>query len=151
MYPNSIAFRPVRAGEPSNPNPRTTFCHHPAFPQNSVDEFPSAAIQNCSSQVLTLKLVPRPRCGTLEDYRRATGMLTNNFRIAKMQKTLRWFEEDVPLLNMRVKELSAERQESARRFAAAVIQQTRAELEMLLQQQPDDCLHAEDLPCEPAD
>jgi hypothetical protein len=78
-------------------------------------------------------------------------MLTNNFRIAKMQKTLRWFEEDVPLLNMRVKELSAERQESARRFAAAVIEQTRAELQMLLQQQPDDRLHPEDLPCEPAD
>jgi hypothetical protein len=78
-------------------------------------------------------------------------MLPNNFRIAKMQKTLRWFEEDVPLLNMRVKELSVERQESARRFAAAVIQQTRAELEILLQQQPDDCLHTEDLPCEPAD
>jgi hypothetical protein len=78
-------------------------------------------------------------------------MLTNNFRIAKMQKTLRWFEDDVPLLNMRVKELSAERQESARRFAAAVIEQTRAELEMLLQQQPDDRHHPEDLPCEPAD
>jgi hypothetical protein len=78
-------------------------------------------------------------------------MLTNNFRIAKMQKTLRWFEEDVPLLNMRVKELSAERQESARRFAAAVIEQTRAELQMLLQQQPDDRFHTEDLPCEPAD
>jgi hypothetical protein len=52
---------------------------------------------------------------------------------------------------MRVKELSAERQESARRFAAAVIKQARAELEMLLQQQPDDCHHPEELPCEPAD
>jgi hypothetical protein len=52
---------------------------------------------------------------------------------------------------MRVKELSAERQESARRFAAAVIKQARVELEMLLQQQPDDRHHAEDLPCEPAD
>ena len=61
-------------------------------------------------------------------------MLTNNFRIAKMQKTLRWFEEDVPLLNMRVKELSAERQESARRFAAAVIEQTRAELRRAMRQ-----------------
>src|SRR5258708_12319421 len=78
-------------------------------------------------------------------------MLTNNFRIAKMQKTLRWFEEDVPLLNMRVKELSAERQQSARRFAAAVIEQTRAELQMHLQQQPDDRFHTEDLPCQPPD
>ncbi len=41
-------------------------------------------------------------------------MLTNDFRIAKVQRTLRWFEEDIPLLNMRVKELSKERQESAR-------------------------------------
>ncbi len=65
-------------------------------------------------------------------------MLTNDFRIARVQKTLRWFEEDIPLLDMRVKELSAERQESARRFAAAVIEQTRAELEMLLQQRRDD-------------
>ena len=63
-------------------------------------------------------------------------MLTNEFRIAKVQRTLRWFEEDIPLLNMRVKELSKERQESARQFAAAVIDQTRAELERLLQEQP---------------
>jgi hypothetical protein len=55
-------------------------------------------------------------------------MSTNNFRIAKVQKTLRWFEEDIPLLNMRVKELSKERQDSARQFAAAVINQSRAEL-----------------------
>jgi len=60
-------------------------------------------------------------------------MLTNDFRIAKMQKTLRYFEQDIPLLNMRVKELSKERQESAKKFAAAVIDQTRAELERLLQ------------------
>jgi len=63
---------------------------------------------------------------------------TNNdfdFRIARVQRTLRWFEQDIPLLNLRVKELSKERQESARRFAAAVIDQTRAELERLLQEQ----------------
>ena len=41
-------------------------------------------------------------------------MLTNEFRIAKVQRTLRWFEQDIPLLNMRVKELSKERQDSAR-------------------------------------
>lgn len=78
-------------------------------------------------------------------------MLTNDFRIARVQRTLRWFEEDIPLLNMRVKDLSAERQESAKRFAAAVIQQTRAELEKLLQEQPDDNPHALEAPCEPAD
>ena len=78
-------------------------------------------------------------------------MLTNDFRIAKVQRTLRWFEEDIPLLNMRVRELSKERQESARRFAAAVIDQTRAELERLLQEQPRDIHDSDDMPCEPAD
>ncbi len=77
--------------------------------------------------------------------------MTNDFRIAKVQRTLRWFENDIPLLNMRVKELSKERQESARRFAAAVIDQTRAELERLMQaraHEPPDC---SEMPCEPAD
>ena len=83
-------------------------------------------------------------------------MLTNDFRIAKVQRTLRWFEDDIPLLNMRVKELSKERQESARQFAAALIDQTRAELERLLQEQPLDLhesnlLEPSDMPCEPAD
>ena len=78
-------------------------------------------------------------------------MLTNEFRIAKVQKTLRWFEDDIPLLDMRVKELSAERQESARRFAAAVIEHTRAELELLLQERRDDRHHPDEPPCEPAD
>jgi hypothetical protein len=78
-------------------------------------------------------------------------MLTNDFRIARVQRTLRWFEEDIPLLNMRVKELSKERQESARQFAAAVIDQTRAELERLLQEQPHDLHDSSEMPCEPAD
>jgi hypothetical protein len=78
-------------------------------------------------------------------------MLTNDFRIAKVQRTLRWFEEDIPLLNMRVKELSKERQESARQFAAAVIDQTRAELERLLQEQLHDMRDSSETPCEPAD
>jgi hypothetical protein len=77
--------------------------------------------------------------------------VTNEFRIAKVQRTLRWLEEDIPLLNMRVKELSKERQESARKFAAAVIDETRAELERLLQQQPDDGRDLAGSPCEPAD
>lgn len=78
-------------------------------------------------------------------------MLTDDFRIAKVQRTLRWFEEDIPLLNMRVRELSQERQESARKFAAAVIDQTRAELERLLREQPRDVHDASDMPCQPAD
>jgi hypothetical protein len=78
-------------------------------------------------------------------------MSSNTFRIAKVEKTLRWFEEDIPLLNMRVKELSKERQESARNFAAAVINETRAELHRLLQEQPDDSNNPSEVPCEPAD
>jgi hypothetical protein len=78
-------------------------------------------------------------------------MLTNDFRIARVQKTLRWFEDDIPLLKMRVKDLSAERQQSAHQFAAAVISHTRAELEKLLQEQPDDNHHPGQSPCEPAD
>jgi hypothetical protein len=77
-----------------------------------------------------------------------------DFRIARVQRTLRWFEEDIPLLNMRVKELSKERQESARKFAAAVIDQTRAELERLLRERPCEQLEISDpadAPCEPAD
>ena len=78
-------------------------------------------------------------------------MLTNEFRIAKVQRTLRWFEDDIPLLNMRVKELSKERQESARQFAAALIDQTRAELERLLEERPQEVVDASEAPCEPAD
>jgi hypothetical protein len=78
-------------------------------------------------------------------------MLTNDFRIAKVQRTLRWFEDDIPLLNMRVRELSKERQESARQFAAALIDQTRAELERLLQERPQEMVDASEAPCEPAD
>lgn len=65
-------------------------------------------------------------------------MLTNEFRIARVQKTLRWFEEDIPLLNLRVRDLSLEGQESAKKFAAAMIEQTRAELDRLLREQPAD-------------
>ena len=77
-------------------------------------------------------------------------MLTNEFRIAKVQRTLRWFEDDIPLLKMRFRELSKERQDSAKKFAAAMVAQTRAELERLLQQQPND-ENAGETPCEPAD
>lgn len=78
-------------------------------------------------------------------------MSTNDFRIAKVQRTLRWFEEDIALLHMRVKELSKERQESAKRFAAAVIDETRAELERLLREQPQEVDNPDEVPCEPAD
>ena len=85
------------------------------------------------------------------DYWRAIAMLPAAYRITRVQKTLRWFEEDIPLLNMRVKDLSAERQRSARQFAAAVVSQTRAELDRLLEEQPSAGYEAGDVPCEPAD
>ncbi len=78
-------------------------------------------------------------------------MPTNEFRIAKVQRTLRWFEEDIPLLNMRVKELSKDRQDSARNFAAMMIARTRAELDRLLQQQVPEMNDPAEAPCEPAD
>jgi len=78
-------------------------------------------------------------------------MLPTAYRISRVQKTLRWFEQDIPLLNMRVKDLSAERQQSARQFAAALIDQTRAELQRLLKEQPEAELDGEDLHRVPAD
>jgi hypothetical protein len=78
-------------------------------------------------------------------------MATLDFRIAKVQRTLRWFEEDLPLLNLRVKELSKERQECARQFAAAVIDRTRAELDRLLREHADDGDGWSEPDCEPAD
>jgi hypothetical protein len=77
-------------------------------------------------------------------------MLANAYRIARVEKTLRRFEEDIPLLNMRVKDLSAERQRSTRQFAEALISQTRAELNRLRQEQPKPRFDSEELP-EPAD
>ncbi len=62
-------------------------------------------------------------------------MLPAAYRIHRVQKTLHHFEQDIPLLNMRVKDLSAERQLSARQFAEAMISQTRAELQRLLEEQ----------------
>jgi hypothetical protein len=78
-------------------------------------------------------------------------MLNTDFRITRVQKTLRWFEQDIPLLNLRVKELSKERQESARRFAKAVIDQTRAELEKLIRERSAEISVPAGTPCEPAD
>lgn len=78
-------------------------------------------------------------------------MLTADFRIARVERSLRWFEQDIALLNLRVKELSPERQDSARKFATAVINQTRAELERLLRERRCDTHDLSDGTCEPAD
>jgi hypothetical protein len=88
------------------------------------------------------------------DHWRAIAMIPNTYRITRVERTLRKFEEDIPMLNMRVKDLSAERQRSARQFAAALISQTRAELHRLLEEQPEAISGidgADDVPCEPAD
>lgn len=77
-------------------------------------------------------------------------MSKEEFRIARVQRSLRWFEQDIPLLNMRVKELSKERQEAARKFAAAIIDQTRSELDRLIRERSPEIVSAEP-PCEPAD
>lgn len=77
--------------------------------------------------------------------------MTHEFRIARVQRTLRRLEDDVPLLNMRVKELSKERQDQARSFAAAVIAQARAELEKLMKQRPVDAIELSKTPSEPGD
>ncbi len=78
-------------------------------------------------------------------------MLPSDYRIHRVQKTLRWIESDIPLLHMRVKDLSAERQRSAKQFAEALILQTRAELHRLLQEKPEAGSESGEAPCEPAD
>lgn len=78
-------------------------------------------------------------------------MIPSSYRITQVEKTLRRFEEDMPMLNMRVKDLSAERQHSARQFAAALIQQTRAELNRLRQEQSKPEVEANKSTCEAAD
>jgi chromosome segregation ATPase len=71
-------------------------------------------------------------------------------KIARVQRTLRRLEEDIPLLAMRVKDLSMERQALARTFAASIIDQARAELDRLMQARTQDS-ESTDFPCEPAD
>jgi hypothetical protein len=75
-------------------------------------------------------------------------MLNYETRIERVQRTLRWLKEDVPLLEVRVAELSEERQKMAKRFAASVIQQAQAELQRLMEERPEE---EDDVPCEPAD
>jgi hypothetical protein len=77
-------------------------------------------------------------------------MLSTSYRIARVQRALRSFEADIPLLNMRVKDLSMERQRSARQFAESLVSQTRAELHRLLEEQPASSAELGE-PCEPAD
>ena len=77
-------------------------------------------------------------------------MLPAAYRITRVQQTLRRFEEDIPLLDMRVKDLSVERQRSARQFAESLVSQTRTELRRLIEEQPQQS-DVDEIPCEPAD
>jgi len=76
-------------------------------------------------------------------------MTLHELRIARVERTLRWLEDEVPLLAMRVKDLSAERQKVAKEFAASMIDHTRAELDRLRAEIP--LFHDDGSPCEPAD
>ncbi len=71
-------------------------------------------------------------------------MLSIQARIDRAQRLLRMVEEDAPLLAIRVRELSPERQASARHHAAEVAARARAELEKLVQ--VESIWSANDLP-----
>ena len=71
-------------------------------------------------------------------------------KIARVERTLRLLEEDAPLLAMRVKDLSLERQRVVKSFADKMIGEVRAELERLVEERTRENEDA-DLPCEPAD
>ena len=71
-------------------------------------------------------------------------------RIARVQRTLRWLEEDAPLVAIRVKDLSPERQNLAKCFAMSMIDHTRAELKRLMEERAHEYVESE-VPCEPAD
>jgi hypothetical protein len=76
-------------------------------------------------------------------------MTVHEYKIARVQRTLRWLEQDVPQLAMRFRDLSAERQRVAKHFADSMIDSTRAELQRLIAELP---VHDNtDSPCEPAD
>jgi len=71
-------------------------------------------------------------------------------KIARIRRTLSWLEQDASLLAMRVKDLSPERQRVAKSFAVSMIDQTRAELERLMEARLEEVRDLE-YPCEPAD
>ena len=58
-------------------------------------------------------------------------MLSIHVRIDRAQRLLRMLEQDVPLLALRVAELTPKRQQSAKGYAAQLTAHARAELEKL--------------------
>lgn len=61
-------------------------------------------------------------------------MLSIHTKIDRTQRLLRMLEEDAPLLAVRVAPLTAERQRTAKEYAAELRSRTRAELEKLIEQ-----------------
>lgn len=61
-------------------------------------------------------------------------MHATQLKIDRAQRLLRMIEEDAPLLAVRVSELTPERQQSAKSYAAQLAAHTRAELEKLMQE-----------------
>ena len=61
-------------------------------------------------------------------------MLPIQTRIDRAQRLLRMLEEDAPLLAVRVRDLTPERQQSAKEYAARLTAQARSELLRLIQQ-----------------
>jgi hypothetical protein len=61
-------------------------------------------------------------------------MLSIHTKIDRTQRLLRMLEEDAPLLAVRVAPLTAERQQTAKEYAAQLRARTRVELEKLIEQ-----------------
>jgi len=61
-------------------------------------------------------------------------MIPLHAKIDRTQRLLRMLEEDAPLLAVRVAPLTAERQQSAKDYAAQLTAHARAELEKLIEE-----------------
>ncbi len=61
-------------------------------------------------------------------------MLSIHNRIDRAQRLVRLLEEDAPLLDVRVANLTPERQQAAKEFASQLTASARAELERLMQE-----------------
>ena len=61
-------------------------------------------------------------------------MLPLHAKIDRTQRLLRMLEQDAPLLAVRVAPLTAERQQSAKDYAAQLTAHARAELEKLIEE-----------------
>jgi len=58
-------------------------------------------------------------------------MLTIHDKIERAARLVRWLEDDAPLLNIRIANLTPERQQATKEFASKLVASARAELERL--------------------